>query len=62
MVDTLIQFEIHIKVWFLTYLYIVFFMNIISLLSNTYSRKYYNLFWKAVYFGYKLLKNRSKHS
>ena len=62
MVGILFQFEISIKVWLFNYLYMVFFMNIISLLSNTHSRKNYNLFWKAVYFGHKLLKNRSKHS
>ena len=62
MTNTLFQFEIYIKVWLLTYLYIIFFMNIISLLSNTYSKKYHNLFWKTIYFGHKLLKNRSEHS
>ena len=56
MIDTLFQFDIYTKVWLLTYLYMVFFMYIILLPSNTYSRKYHNLFWKAVYFGHKLLK------
>ena len=58
MVVTLFQFEIYIKVWLFTYLYMISFMNIISLLSNTHSRKYHNLFWKAVYFGHKLLKKK----
>ena len=81
MIDTLFhQFKIYIKVWLLTYLYMVFFffflpkaingfffiffifMNIILLLSNKYSKKYHNLFWKAIYFGHKFLKIRSKYS
>ena len=62
MVDTLFQFEIYIKIWLFTYFYMVSFMNITLLLSNTHSKKYHNLFWKAIYFGNKLLKNRSEHS
>ena len=36
--------RIYIKVWLFTYLYMTYFMNIISLLNNIYSIKYYNLF------------------
>ena len=52
--------RIYIKVWFLL-IYMVSFINIMSLLSNTHFKKYYNLFWKAIYFGHELLKNRPKH-
>ena len=46
--------------WFFFIFFI--FMNIILLLSNKYSKKYHNLFWKAIYFGHKFLKIRSKYS
>ena len=39
----------------------VSFMNIMSLLNNTHSRKYHNLLSKSVHFGHELLKNRPKH-
>ena len=37
-------------------------MNIMTMLSKMYSRKYHNLIRKAVYFRHELLKNRPKHS
>ena len=51
-----IDLGIHIKILLFNYLYIVIFITIVSLISNTHSMEHYFLFWKELYFSYGLFK------